>query len=118
MRKTQIQTINPVYLGLSLLDLSKTVMYEFCYNYVKSKDDENGKRCYMDTNSFIVRAETEGLYKDVVEDISTRVDSSNFQLDRSFSNRKHEKVIGSMKYELGQQTIKEFVGLRALNIYR
>ena len=53
MRKTQILMNTPVYLGLLVLDLSKTVMYEFCYDYVKSKYDENAKLCYMDTYSFI-----------------------------------------------------------------
>ena len=54
MRKTQILINKPVYLGLSILDLSKTVMYEFWYDYVKPKYGENEKPCYMDTNSFIV----------------------------------------------------------------
>ena len=54
MRKTQILMNKPLYLGLSILDLSKTVMYEFWYDYVKPKYGENEKPCYMDTNSFIV----------------------------------------------------------------
>ena len=53
MRKTQILMNKPLYLGLSILDLSKTVMYEFWYDYVKPKYGENEKPCYMDTNSFI-----------------------------------------------------------------
>ena len=53
MRKTQILMNNPVYLGLSILDLSKTVMYEFWYDYVKPKYGENAKHCYMDTDSFL-----------------------------------------------------------------
>ena len=53
MRKTQILMNKPVYLGLSLLDLSKTLIYVFGYHYVKSKYGENEKVCYMDTHSFI-----------------------------------------------------------------
>ena len=58
MRKTQILMNKPVYLGLSILDLSKTVMYEFWYDYVKPKYGENAKLCYMDTDSFIVHVKT------------------------------------------------------------
>ena len=53
MRKSQILMGQPAYLGLSILDLSKTVMYEFWYDYVKLKHGENAKLCYMDTDSFI-----------------------------------------------------------------
>ena len=58
----------PVYLGLSKLDLSKTVMYEFQYDYVKPKYSEKAKICYVDTDSFIVHVKTEDVYKDIAED--------------------------------------------------
>ena len=58
MRKTQKLMNKPVYLGLAILDLSKTVMYELWYDYVKRKYGENVKFCYMDTDSFIVRVKT------------------------------------------------------------
>ena len=58
MRKTLILMNKPVYLGLSILDLSKTVMYEFLYDYVKPKYDQNPKLCYIDTDSFIVHLKT------------------------------------------------------------
>ena len=58
MRKTQILMNKPVYSGLSILDLSKTVMYEFWYEYVKPKYNENDKLCYMHTGSFIVHVKT------------------------------------------------------------
>ena len=58
MRKTQILMNKPVYLGLAILDLSKTVMYELWYDYVKRKYGENVKFCYMDTDSFIVLVKT------------------------------------------------------------
>ena len=63
MRKTQILIINPSYLGLSNSDLSKTVVYKFQYEYVKPKYDRNAKKYYMDTDSFIVHAKTEYIYK-------------------------------------------------------
>ena len=70
----------PVYLGLSILDLSKTVMYEIWYDYVKPKYGENGKPCYMDTNSFIVHVKPDHIYKDIAEDVETRFDTSNFEI--------------------------------------
>ena len=59
----------PVYLGLSILDLSKTVMYEFWYDYLKPKYGENGKLCFMDIDSFIVHVKTDDIYKDIAEDL-------------------------------------------------
>ena len=82
MRKTQILMNTSVYLGLSILDLSKTVMYEFWYDYVKPKYGENAKLCYMDTGSFIVHVETKDTYKDIAENVETRFGTSNFELNR------------------------------------
>ena len=75
-------------------------MYEFWYDYIKSKYDKNAKLCYMDTDSFIVHVKTEDIYKDIAGDVKTRFDSSNFELDRPLPNGKNEKVIGLMKDEL------------------
>ena len=66
MKKTQITMNKPVYLGLSILDLS---MYEFWYDYVKPKYDEKEKLCYMNTDSSVVHVKTEDIYKDIAEDV-------------------------------------------------
>ena len=78
----------PVYLGLSILDLSETVMYEFLHDYVKPKYGDNAKLCYMDTESFIVHVETDYIYKDIAEGIETRFDTSNFEIDRPWHKGK------------------------------
>ena len=83
----------PVCLGLSILDLSKTVIYEFWFDYVKPKYGENAKICYMNTESFIVHVKTDDIYKDIVEDIETRFDTSDFELDRPLPKGKNKKVI-------------------------
>ena len=57
-------------------------MYEFWYDYVKQKYGEKAKLCYMDTNSFIVYIKSDGIYKDITEDVKTRFDTSNYELDR------------------------------------
>ena len=69
MRKTQILMNKSVYLGLSVLDLSKTVMYEFWYDYVKPNYDKNAKLCYVDTDSLVVHLKTDSIYQDIVEDV-------------------------------------------------
>ena len=79
MRKTKILKNKPVYLGLSILELSKIVMEEFWYDYVKPKCREIAKLCYVDTDSFIVHVKTDDVYKDIVEDVETRFITSNFE---------------------------------------
>ena len=113
MRKTQILMNTPVYLVLSILDRSKTVMYEFWYDYVKPKYGENANVCYMDTYSFIVHVKIDDIYKDIAKDVETRFEISNFKIDRPLPKGKNKKVIGLMKDELGGQITKEFGGLRA-----
>ena len=71
----------PVYLGASTIDLSQTEMYEFWYDYIKSKHGEKAKGCYLDTDSFIVYMKTDYIYIDIAVDVETRFDTLNFQLD-------------------------------------
>ena len=73
MRKSHILMNNPVYLGLSILDLHKTVLYGFSYDYVEPEFAENNKLCYMDTNSFIVHVKTDDIYKDVAKDLKKKL---------------------------------------------
>ena len=86
-------------LGLSILDLNNTIIQEFWYDYVKPEYGENAKRCYKDTNSFVVHIKIEDIYKDIA-DVETRFDTSNFELDRPFIKEKDNKAIGLMKGEL------------------
>ena len=72
MTKTQILINKPVYLGSSILDLSKTAMYEVWYDYVKKKYGENAKLSYMDKDSFIVQVKTDDIYKGITEDVKNR----------------------------------------------
>ena len=71
IRKTKIAINKPVYLSLSIFDLSKTVKHEFWYDCVKPKYGEKAKLCYMDTDSFIVHVETGDIYKDIAKDVKT-----------------------------------------------
>ena len=103
----------PVCLKLSILNLSKTVMYEFWYDYLKPKYGENIKLCYMDTDSLTVYVKTDDIYKDIAEDVENRLDTSNYEIGRPLLKGKNKNVIGLMKDELGGQTMKHFVVLRA-----
>ena len=73
---------------------------------------KKAKWSYMDTDSFILYIKT-GLYKDIVEDVETRFDTTNYELDRPLPKEKNEQVIGLMKNELGGKILTKFVGLRA-----
>ena len=65
MKKTKVKMNKPVYLGLLTLDISKTLMNEFWYDYMKPKYQNNAKLCYLDTDSFIIHIKTEHFYKDL-----------------------------------------------------
>ena len=84
-------------------------MYDFWYDYVKPKYSEKAKLYYMDTDSFI---KTDEIYIDVAEDVETRYDTSNYELDKPLTKEKNKKVVGLMKDELGGKIMTKFVGLR------
>ena len=112
MKKTKVKMNKPIYLGLSILEVGKILMYEFWYDYMKPKYNDNSKLCYMDTNSFIMNIRTNDFYEDIANDVENRFDTSNYQVNRPLPTGKHKKVIGLMKDELGGKIITEFVTLR------
>ena len=112
MKKTKVKMNKPIYLGLSILEISKILMYEFWYDYMKPKYNDSVKLCYMDTDSFIMNIKTEDFYNDVSNDVEKRFDTSNDEVDRPLPTGKNKKVIGLMKDELGGRIITEFVALR------
>ena len=87
-------------------------MYEFWYDHNKSKYGKKAKLCYMDSYSFIVYIKTDDIYKDIAEDVETKFDTSNYELDRPLPKGKNKKVVGLMKGELGGKIMTKFVGLR------
>ena len=64
-----------VYLGLSILEISKTLMYEFWYDFVKPKYQNNAKLCYIDTYSFIIYTNIDVVYEDIADDVEKRFDT-------------------------------------------
>ena len=101
MKKTEILINKPFYAGHSILKLSKILMYEFWYDYVKTKYGENAKLCYKDTDSFIIYIKTDDIYKELAEDVEIRFDTSSFEMDRPSPKGKNRKVITYSKIKNG-----------------
>ena len=94
MKKIKVKMNKPIYLGLSILEISKILMYEFWYDYVKPKDSDNVKLCYTDTDSFIINIKTKDFYKDIANVVEDRFDTSNYEVYRTLPTGKNKKVIG------------------------
>ena len=115
MKKTSLTMNKPVYLGMCILDLSKTIMYDFHYNYIKPKYGVKAKLLFTDTDSFMYEIETEDFYKDISEDVKDRFDTSDYPENHpsGIPTGINKKVLGMFKDEAAGKRIKEFVGLRA-----
>ena len=94
VKKTKVKMNKPIYLGLSILEISKILMYEFWYDYMKSQYNDNVKLCYMDTDSFIMNIKTNDFYEDIANDVENRFDTSNYEVNRPLPTGKNKKVIG------------------------
>ncbi|XP_065364524.1 uncharacterized protein LOC135957667 [Calliphora vicina] len=104
----------PIYLGFTILELSKWKMYDFHYDYILPKYKSKVQLNYMDTDSFIYTIQTDDFYNDILNDIDTRFDTSEYEINNQFGiPQKNKKVLGMMKDENNGILMKEFVGLRA-----
>ena len=115
MKKTSLTMNKPVYLGMSILDLSKTVMFDFHYKYIKPKYGKQAKLLFTDTDSFLYEIQTEDFYKDISGDVKNRFDTSDYPEGHpsGIPTGINKKVLGMFKDETAGKIIKEFVGLRA-----
>ena len=111
IKKVTVKMNKPVYLGISILDISKTLMYEFWYDYVKPKYQEKAKLCYMDTDSFLINFFTEDFFEDTNNDLERWFDTSNYHKNdkRPLQTGMNKNVIGMFKDELREKIIKEFL---------
>ena len=96
---------------MSILDIRKTLMYEFWYDHVKPKYKGNAKLCYMGTDIFVINIFTEDFFEDINNDIKRWFDTKNDK--RSLQIGVHKKVIGMVKDELGGKIMKKFCAFRA-----
>ena len=115
MRKVEVKMNKLIYLGQAILDISKTLMYEFWYDYIKLKYGDKARLCYMDTDSFVMHIKTEDFYKDIAGDVERWFDTSNYDEKdkRPLPIGKNKKVIDMFKDELGGKIMTEFCALRA-----
>jgi hypothetical protein len=116
----EVKLNKPVYLGISVLDLSKLHMQRFHYDFIKAKYGENAKLCYTDTDSFVYHIKTDDLYEDMYnfrDDKSLKLnglfDLSAYPKDSKYHDTKNKKLVGYMKDELNGEVMTEIVALRA-----
>ena len=112
MKKAKVKMNKPVYLGLSILKISKILMTGFYDDYIKPNYHQNSKLRYKDTDSIIIQIKSEDVYKDITNDIEKRFDKSNYEVNRPLPTAKNKSVIGLMKDELEVKIMTEFVVLR------
>ena len=114
MKPVKLYYNKPVYLGMCILDLSKNLMFDFHYNYMKPKYGDKAQLLYTDTDSLIYEIETEDVYADISGDVEAKFDTSEFPVNHpsDIPVGKNKKVVGTMKDESCGKIITEFVGLR------
>ena len=115
MKKTKLYFNKPVYLGMSIVDLSKSFMYDFHYNYIKTKYGDKAKLLFIDTDSLAYEIKTKDFYKDIIHDIEKWFDTSDYLTNHpsGIKTGLNSKVLVMSKDEAGRKQIFEFVGLRA-----
>ena len=115
MKKTVIVMNKPIYLGQAILDISKTLMYESWYDYIKPKYKEKVQLCYMDTDSFIILFKTQDFYKDIANDVGKWFDTSGYDKndDRPLPIGINKKVLGMFKDELNGKIMTKSCAPRA-----
>ena len=112
VKRPTIKLNRPSYVGMCILDLSKTLMYDFHYNYIKKKYNYKAKLLFTDTDSLTYEIQTEDVYADFYQD-KHLFDNSDYSSESQFSNQANENVIGKFKDEAGGKVITEFIGLKS-----
>ena len=112
LNKKTVQLNKPIYAGFSILELSKYHMYDFHYNTMKPRYNENIELLMTDTDSLVYEIRTEDFYKDMYE-MKQHFDMSEYSKSNPIYDETNKKVIGKFKDETGDKVIKTFVGVRS-----
>ena len=109
MKKRRVKMNKPLYLGMSTLDISKILMYQFWCNYIVPTYGEKAKLCYTDTDSFIIYIKTEDFFEDISSDVEKWFDTSNYDRNdkKPLPTEKNKKIPGLFTDELGRKIITE-----------
>ena len=114
MKKTEVYFNKPIYVGQAILDISKTLMFDFHYNYIRKKYNNKAELLFTDTDSLMYLIQTDDFYHDVKKDVKKKFDTSNCMVNHpsGIKTGVNEKVIGKFKDEAAGRQITHFVGLR------
>ena len=114
MKKIKRKINKQVHLDMSILQISKILMYEFWYDYIKPKYQNNSKLCCMDTDIFIIHIKTEDFYEDIANDVKKWSDTSNYGVVRPILRGMNKKVMELMKDDWGGNIMIKIAALRPL----
>ena len=112
MKKNLLLLDKPSYVGMCILDLSKVLMYDFHYNFIKKKYGDRAKLLFTDTDSLCYHIQTDDVYQDLYSH-KDMFDNSDYSKSSKFFFDENKKVIGKMKDEAAGNIIISFVGLKS-----
>ncbi|XP_065677374.1 uncharacterized protein LOC136092757 [Hydra vulgaris] len=118
MKRTKLLYNKPIFLGMCILDMSKTLVYKFHYDYIKSKYGDRAKLLFTDADSLAFEIKTKDFYSDIKNDLESKFNTSEFEKNHPATQNRfkvglNKKELGKFKYELAGKQIKEFIGLRS-----
>ena len=117
MKKTEVYFNKPIYVGQAILDLSKTLMFDFHYNFIKKKYGNKAELLFTDTDSLLYLIQTDDFYSDIKHDIRKKFDTSDYPENHpsGIKTGVNKKVIGKFKDEVGGKQITHFVHFQVVN---
>ena len=112
--RTSVKLNKPIYVGFSILDLSKLLMYDFHYSVIKEHYGNFAQLCFTDTDSLFYHVLTDDIYSNMsLEQAELHYDFSDYLTNHALHSIKNNKVLGKMKDKMSGTAVAEFIGLRS-----